>query len=157
MLKAKATVTEKGTSHWEAFRKSIDQLKGAYVSVGITENEYEDGTSVILVALWNEFGIENIPSRPFIRSVMDGKIELINKWRKEVLGKILDGKMTVEKGLETLGFRIRELIKNQINSNMPPPNADSTAARKRAKGVAPRTLVESTLLLRSVEYKVVLQ
>lgn len=158
MIRPKIKVTEKNKGEWDKFRKRMKSVKGSYVSIGIFEGagEYEDGTSVIQVGFWNEFGTENIPSRPFIRSALDGKVGLINKWREDLVHQIMEGKITPEKALESLGFRIRELIKNNINSNMPPPNAASTAAHKQAQGIAPRTLVETTLLLRSIEYKVVM-
>lgn len=158
MIKGVVTTTVTGDREYKAALKRISEMKGPYVSIGIHDNagSYKDGTTVFEVALWNEFGTEHIPSRPFMRSVVYGKEDQINAWRTEVVGQIIDGKMTVEKALQTLGFRVREMIRNQINSNMPPPNAPSTAAHKRKEGLAARTLVESTLLMRSVEFKVVL-
>jgi hypothetical protein len=159
MIKGNVTTKITGDKEYKAFFDKLKKVKNAFVTIGVHENagQYSDGTSVFKVALWNEFGTETSPSRPFMRNVVYGKEDLINQWRLEVVKQILDGKMTVEKALETLGFRVKELVKNQINSNIPPPNAPSTVAHKRREGVAPRTLVESTLLLRSIEYRVVVQ
>lgn len=157
MIRPKIKVTVKA-ERLKKLQAEFKKSRGAYVSIGIHEEagEYEDGVSVVQVAFWNEFGTEHIPSRPFMRAAIYDKVHLINEWRKEVLEKVVEGEITIKKGLEILGFRIRELIKNNIVSNMPPPNAPSTIAAKKAAGVAPRTLMNTTLLLRSVEYRVVM-
>lgn len=160
MIRARVSFKIKGDDAHKKLIARVKELKRSFVTVGVHDGAGEYAgrdVSVIQVALWNEFGTETIPSRPFIRSVVYGKENLINQWRVELLGKVIDGSMTTAKALEAIGFRIRELIKRQINSNMPPPNAPSTARRKRAKGVPVRTLVETTLLLRSIEYRVVHQ
>lgn len=151
-------ITIKGDfTRLERIRKEFAKARNAYATVGIHEDagEYEDGTSVVQVALYNEFGTEHIPSRPFIRSAVLGKEATINAWRIEVIRRIMLGEISVRKALEILGFRLREMIRNNINANMPPPNAPSTAAHKVREGVAPRALVETGLLLRSVEFRVV--
>lgn len=156
MIHPKITV-KTNKARLQKLKAEFERAKGAYVAVGVHEGagEYDDGPSVVQVALWNEFGTHNIPSRPFIRSAIHGKVAEINAWRAEVIKKILSGDMTIKKALEVIGFRLRETIRNNINSNMPPPNAPSVVAYKKSQGIAPRTLVETALLLRSVEFKVV--
>lgn len=151
-------ITLKVTDNTPKLRRLVSQLKESYVTVGVHEGagEYEDGTLVAEVALWNEFGTETIPARSFIRSTLNENATQINAWRREVLAKVLKGEITVRRALETIGYRLRELVKNKINSNVPPPNAPSTVAKKKREGVAPRTLIETELLLRSIEYRVVM-
>lgn len=149
-------------SKLDKIRAEFRRAGEAFVSIGVHEGagEYPGGPSVVQVALWNEFGTERpdgstgVPSRPFIREAVHAHTGQINAWRQQAIKKIAEGEWTVKKGLEFIGFRVRELIKNNILSDMPPPNAPSTAARKRAAGIAPRTLFETGLLLRSIEYKV---
>lgn len=156
MITPKITFEVKGDKAHAELLKRAKELKRAFLTVGIHEDAgvYADGVSVVEVALWSEFGTETAPERSFIRSTLEERAGLINQWRIELLGKVIDGTMTVTVAMNALGFRLRELIRAKINSNVPPPNAPSVAARKRAKGLAPRTLVESGLLLRSVEYRV---
>ncbi len=156
MIRPTVTFKVKGDRAYKDLLKRAQELKKGFVTVGVHEGagEYASGVSVVEVALWNEFGTETAPERSFIRSTLAGSESLINQWRIELLGKVVDGTMTAAKALEALGFRLRELIKNKINSNIPPPNAESTASSKRAKGLAARTLVETTLLLRSIEFRV---
>lgn len=159
MLRPKVSIKEKGKSEWKKATKELEKLKDAYVSVGLHEDAgaYDSGVSVVQVGLWNEFGTETAPERSWLRSTVDEHAGDLNRWRVELLKKIMAGEETAEHALETLGFRVRELVRNKINSNVPPPNAPSTIAAKHRAGVAPHTLVNSTLLSRSVEYKVVIK
>ena len=157
-MRVSVKITDKNP---DVIRELVKRCKGAseaYVTVGVHEDagEYEgDGApSVVEVALWNEFGTHSIPSRPFLRTAIDENVAKINAWRVEAARKIVFGGWTVEKGLEMIGFRVQQLIQNKIRSDVPPPNAPSTAADKVRRGVAPNTLMDSTLLLRSVTYKV---
>ena len=159
MILTKVTIIDDRKAKDAAMAKRLKQLKGAYVTIGVHEDagQYTEGShppSVVEVALWNEFGTSNIPERSFLRSAIDGNESLINSWLKEVCQKITFGEITVEKGLEIIGYRTQVLIQNKIKSNVPPPNAPSTVAQKQRDGVAPNTLINTGLLLRSITYKV---
>jgi len=164
MIRPKTKITIKdGDRAWQKFRKEMKRIRGAYVSIGVHENagQYEDGTSVVLVALWNEFGTRqdgkvHTPMRSFLRSTIDENQQLIDSWRREAIEKIAKGEFDTVKALEMLGFRIRELVRNKIRSNVPPANKPSTIAAKRREGINPpdHTLMETQLMLRSIEYKV---
>ncbi|RZL29669.1 MAG: hypothetical protein EOP64_00255 [Sphingomonas sp.] len=142
--------------------KSLNELKGrleranAYVTVGIHPGAgtYKDGEDVVMVGLINEFGTSKIPERSFLRSAVRDNAALIDSWRVELLRKIISGSMSVETALEAMGVRVQILIQNRIKSDIQPANAPSTVAQKLADGVAPRTLIHTGLLLRSISYQV---
>lgn len=159
MIKPKVTITSKGEDELKKFIERMKSIKSAYVTIGVHEDagQYQDGTSVVSVALWNEFGTETIPSRPFMRSVAYGMEADINRLREKVLGEVVDGRKTAEKALEEIGFFVREQIKNKIVNGGFAPNAPSTVAAKKRDGVAPNPLIDTTLLLRSIEYRVVMK
>lgn len=138
------------------FLKRIRGKENAYVTIGVHEDAgaYPDGTSVVQVALWNEFGTDNMPERSFIRSTVDENRSKIEVWRLEMIENIMTKGWTVNKALEAMGFRIQVLIQNKIKSNVPPPNAESTLAGKRRDGVGSSTLIHSGLMLRSIGYRV---
>lgn len=145
----------------KALERLRDKLKGAkqaFVSVGIFEDSgnysVAGSPSVVEVALWNEFGTGKTPERSFLRSTLDAQRALINTWRGEAIQKMLTQDWSVKQALEMLGFRVSELVKNTIKSNVPPPNAEYTVEKKRQAGVAPRTLIDTGLLLRSVSYRI---
>lgn len=150
------------------FKELLKRMKGvgrSYVTIGVHSDagRYTEGKSppsVAEVALWNEYGVPASPRRPaipersYLRSAIDQNASLINKWREELMRDIIDGKRTAEDALRAMGFRIQVLVQNKIKSNVPPPNAKRTVERKRKKGLAPNTLIETGLLLRSIGFKV---
>lgn len=157
MIKSKVTTTVTGAEKVRAIRAQLKLLMGSYVTIGVHDDEfYPDGTQVALVAMFNEFGTDDIPERSFIRSSIRGGESQINAWREEALNNMIDKQWTAEKALNMMGFRIQELIRNKIKSDVPPPNAASTQDRKRRLGVPQRTLMETQKLLNSVTYRVVL-
>lgn len=156
MIKPHVTTKIKGQDKVNRLREILKKTPNAYVSIGVHPDagNYDDGQSVIEVALWQEFGTEDIPSRSFIRSTVDENGAKFNQWREEMIENIVNKGWSVEKALEAIGFRIQVLIQNKIKSNVPPQLADSTAKAKVAKGRAPVTLIDSGLLLRSITFKV---
>lgn len=158
MIKVTGKLTvKKDNSH--SLMEILRHTKDAHVTIGVHEDAGSYGTgkdapSVVEVALWNEFGTRDIPERSFMRSTFDENVAKINQWREEAVKHMVMDGWSVEKALEMIGLRIQTLVQNKIKSNVPPPNAPSTAAAKTKEGVAARTLIESGLLLRSVTYKV---
>lgn len=158
MIKPKISTKVTGQEKIDRIRKLLAKYKEAYVTIGVHDDAGEypgsNAPSVIEVALWNEFGTETIPSRPFIRTAVSGNEAKINSWRGEVMDNILFKGWTIEKALEAMGLRIQILIQNQIKSNMAPENAASTTKAKAAKGRPTVTLIDTGLLLRSITYQV---
>lgn len=160
MIRVKTSVSFKGNDKYKEVLDKISQLNEAYVTIGVHEDagkytEGKDPPSVVEVALWNEFGTKNVPERSFMRSAFDENEQRINQWREEALTNMLEKGWSVEKGLEMIGFRMQEIVRNKILSNIPPPNSEATLAAKAAKGEGSNTLIATTLMLRSVTYKVV--
>lgn len=158
-MKVSTSIEERKDPNFDRIMKELKKLNGSYVTVGIHQDagEYKSGEDVVSVAIWNEFGTDTIPERSFFRSSIDGNEEKINKWREEAILGVLENGWTAEKSLENLGFKIQILIQNKIQSHPPPPNAPSTVEAKLRKGVAPNTLIDTGLMLRSVTYKVVMR
>lgn len=158
MIHSKIHTKVKGQERVDRIRKVLAQYKEAFVSVGIHEDAGvypgSNPPSVVEVALWNEFGTETSPERSWLRSTIDQNAGKINEWREEMIGNILEKGWTVQKALETIGFRIQLLLQNKIKSNVPPPLAPSTANYKQAQGRPVVTLIDTGLMLRSVTYKV---
>lgn len=100
---------------------------------------YPDGTSVIDVAFFNEFGTITIPQRSFIRSTAaENSSRIANKTEKE-LGTMVDCRITPKIALGRVADLIAKLIVRKINSNVPPPNAIATLDRKTGQ----KTLVDT--------------
>lgn len=154
MIKASVKTTVKGKKRYEQARR-VRTLGGSTLQVGVKKTEaYDDGTLVWEVALYNEFGTDQIPERSFIRSTMKENAALLNRWRKELVGKMVTDNWGEQMVLNTLGYRMAELIRAKVMSDVPPENAESTKERKRRLGVPLRTLVETGKLRDAITYTV---
>ncbi len=144
------TTTVKDLGEKELMRKLADADR-SFVTVGVHKDKrYPDGTSVALVAFFNEFGTQTIPERSFIRSAVNEKLKRIERLRNGFLRELTECQISVVKALEKLGFVIQTQIQNKIKSNVPPPNKISTLDQKLGR----RTLIDSGRLLNSIAFEV---
>ena len=120
---------------WTAVMNEFRHIDRSQVAVGVFGGKESDGTPLTLVAAANEYGApsRNIPARSFIRSSMDESREELVELQKKIVRKMSDGKMAARVGLEIIGQWAQSKIQAKITSNIPPPNAPSTARKKFAK------------------------
>lgn len=119
---------------WLAISRELKHAGQSYVGVGVFGGQEADGTSLPVVAAANEYGVPGrIPERSFLRSTMDASETELKALRQKLLARIVDGKLTVRDALSLMGLWIQKRVQAKIRSNIPPPNAESTARRKRAK------------------------
>lgn len=136
-------------------RKLVRDQKGlnkAFATVGIHANAqpYPDGTSVQDVAFDNEFGTDTIPERSFLRSAMrENRQNIQNMLEASVKNVLLKG-ASVKTELSKLGLFGQSIVRRKILSNIPPPNAASTLARKNGT----RTLVDTRHLVQQIAWEV---
>lgn len=159
MIKSRVRTVDKKDPVYDKFIKTIKGARSSYVTIGLHEDagQYTEGQnppSVVEVGLWTEFGTRSSPERSWLRSSIDEGEQQIIAWRDEVVGNVLFRGWSLNQALDTMGFRIMTLVQNKIKSNVPPPLAQSTADAKKKAGVAPVTLIDTGLMLRSVTYKV---
>lgn len=155
--------------------------RGGAVNVGFLENAtYPDGTPVAMVAAIQEFGAPraSIPPRPFFRNMIAGHAE---EWGDTLASALKAFDYDVAKALDFMGQDIQgELRQSIIDTNAPPlseitlmlrkmraddPNlivtgatvgeaARRVAAGETASGVSTKPLVDTGVLLRSVDYEI---
>ena len=144
----------------KALKKKQERLNfssKSKVKVGFPEGggEYPDGTPVVTVAVWNEFGIETDThtqyERPFFRLAMLDNRAKYRKMNKSFAKKILDGKITIEQALGLLGEEAVADIIDSINELSDPANEPSTIAKKGSSN----PLVDTKLMGQSVRAEVV--
>lgn len=147
----------------EAMRQAIKDLETKKVEVGFFEtSKYDDaaGTPVAYVAAIQEFGYPEggIPARPFMRPT---QVANSSKWTQQLAAgskMVVAGKLTVPQMLGQFGEQVVGQVKETIASVETPPLSESTiAARKRARkspGVSTKPLVDTALMLGSVQSKV---
>lgn len=117
---------------------------------------YPDGTRVIDVAIWNEFGTErdgkqHIPPRPFLASTVDD----VNKQCQPILDQsvvVLNEGNTerYDQLLDTAGSLAAGILKQRIIDLREPPNAPRTIKKKGSSN----PLYDTGLLAQSATYKI---
>ena len=93
--------------------KEIKELTTKEVKIGIAADvgTYDDGTKIVTVGRWHEYGLEDNPRRSFLREPMIQKQATIQKHIKEGWVNILSGKSTAIKELGKLGIVGQEISK----------------------------------------------
>lgn len=122
-------------------------LKKRAVKVGFLAGAtYPDGTSVPLVAAFNEFGASG-PPRPFFRRMIAAKH---GEWPAVVAGLMKSTNYDVEKTLALTGEGIKGQLIQSINDLVDPPLAPSTIARKGFD----KPLIDTSVMINSVGVEV---
>ena len=153
---------------WKRLRERVSEVKGMGVKVGVLSQSSAriDGPATnVEVAIYNEFGTETIPERPFLR----GSFALHREEYRERLGRIfrniLDRGADPHKELSLLGQKAAANVKRYITQDGTfAPNAPSTlnaklglTPRKHKIGPvrAPKPLEDTGQLVDSISYEVV--
>ncbi len=133
--------------------KHMRKLRGVHgVKVGLPKgsNDYPDGTSVIDVGIWNEFGTATIPERSFLRSGIGQHLGDYKQFNRRALRQIQRRNMTVPKALGQLGVLASGHVREMIDEVRSPENAPSTI---RMKGSS-NPLVDTGHLKQSITHEV---
>jgi len=106
---------------------------GAAVKVGLPKGEgnaYPDGTPVISVGVWNEFGTEHIPERSFLRAGIRGGVGGYRKLNRVNLIAMQHGTKTGAEAMGELGLLAQGDVVAMVIAVSEPPNAPGTIAAK---------------------------
>ena len=144
-IKIRDTVTADG----KKFEKLLKELSDKEVRVGFQHGQAteEDGTDVCDVAMWNELGTENMPSRPFLRKSVDENESKIKEFLEGEVKALVNG-ADVEQILKEIGLFQKDLIQEKITEGSFASNADSTIQRKGSS----KPLIDTGRMRQSVNY-----
>ncbi len=148
-------VTDSWTPEGERFMKTLQELAGLEVRIGYQRGiVISDGGSsradLVDIALWNELGTENIPSRPFMRDSVDKHRQEIGKAIEAQKAALLKG-ATTKKVLSALGLFQLDLIQTEIDQGSFVANAPSTIRKKKSD----KPLINNGHLKSLVQYQIV--
>ena len=138
----------------DKIEKELDYLKKHTVWVGFVGSEAEkkvNGVVIYMYANFNEYGTNNIPSRPFFRTALNNNRKYIKEQLKELLGKVATGKMTGEKALKSIGLEVQGLIQDSIKNGNWESNAPGTIRAKNGMG---QPLIDTGSMLRAVSFEI---
>lgn len=133
---------------WKALLRQINavQVVKPQVEVGVFDPRRAE------IAVWNEFGTSRIPARPFLRTSQDkhaGKyVRMLVDAARAGIGSPagFDHARTMRK----LGAVMVGDVQKTIADGVPPPNADSTIAKKGSS----KPLIDTGLMRSLVDYRV---
>jgi hypothetical protein len=132
------------------------QAGGASVTVGVHEAEGSapegnDGTTVLDVALFNEFGTEDIPARSFIAGWSDENAAENRERLRKIGEAVVAGKLpSIEQGLDRFGLVSAAGAQARIVAGIEPENAPLTIARKGSS----TPLVDTGVLKSAITHQV---
>ena len=142
-------VTDRITPEGRKFMDTLKQISELEVKVGYQAGKAreDDGTDICDVAMWNELGTENIPSRPFMRNSVDGNMDKITSFMKGQAKEILHGG-NAEQSLKKIGMFQKGLIQNEITNGSFAPNSPATIRKKGSR----KPLIDTGRMRQSVNY-----
>ena len=87
---------------------------------------YENGASIIDVAIWNEFGTYNIPRRDFMGPASKEWQEYFSEMVEENKDDIIQGTVNIDVFLDAMGQKGASLVSRSIVKLRTPANAPVT-------------------------------
>lgn len=144
-----ANIRDVYTTEGKRFFERLYALAKLKVKIGFRSGEASesDGTDICQVAVWNELGTSNIPSRPFLRESIDLHEDEIREFAVKQKGSILNG--TNEKSiLKKIGVFQKGIVQKHITEGSFVPNSPSTV---RSKGSS-KPLIDTGTMRQSVDF-----
>lgn len=144
-------VRDRGWKKFKARNTKLAQAKpGVTVGVhGDAEGGYDNGKSVVEIANIHEFGL-GPPQRSFVRAWVEEKRDEISKVQITYARLVSLGKLEQQTALDRMGLLFVASMQKRIAGGVPPPNADSTIARKGSS----TPLIDEGILRASIKHKV---
>lgn len=130
------------------------KLKDVHVRVGypVGSGEYPDGTPVIDVAIYNEFGTETIPERSFVRRAYRENKDKYANYLKRLASSLVKGvDVNIHSAMKAIGLDAVGDIQETIDKVSSPANAEITVLRKGSS----HPLIDTGLLKQSTTFEVV--
>ena len=117
---------------WNDIVKKCKQINKKTIKAGVLEGagNYKNGVGVAEVAIYNHYGTEHIPARPFIAIATDEN-KGWSSYVAEEVGKMMDSPShSVNNALHSVGTIMKGNIKRVIGSNKLAPNSPKTVKIK---------------------------
>jgi len=138
---------------WNRIQREIKKARKAQVKVGVLgegEGYYEGGdTTVLDVAVWNEFGTGNTPARPFIRGAYDQRQRELQRTSARLWNQVVAGRIDTNRAIGLLGEKHKDQVQEYMTALDQPPNAPSTIAAKGSSN----PLIDEGRLRRSINWE----
>ena len=137
------------TPEGKRYFKELQKLANLEVQVGFQAGvaAEKNGTDLVEIAAYNEFGSSTTPARPFMRQSFERHQDQLQKACDAVNQTISNGG-TAEQGLNQLGVMCKGLVQQEIVDGGFAPNAPSTIKKKGSS----QPLIDTGTMRQSVNY-----
>lgn len=137
------------TPEGKKFKKQLEELTKLEVVVGYQKGEEEDGVDMADIALFNELGTVDIPSRPFMRDSLNNNKDKIEQFMQKAARNIVNGG-SAEDVLKQIGTFQKGLIQKEISNGSFIPNSPATIKRKGSA----KPLIDTGRMRQSVDFMI---
>lgn len=146
-----AKTIDKGFDEFVRLSRAID---GRGVKFGIQDDAGADpqsGTDLLDIAIYNEFGTETIPARPFMRDFAEKNNKVLGQAMDRMALAVQDGRLGVENALDQLGTFAEKHQKAHVQQSKQwaKPNAPSTV-KKKGSDVP---LIDDGVMVNAIRYR----
>lgn len=146
---------------WSKVMREMKRVTEVVVDVGVQAGEKagtkdhvslaaEQGIDLVGVAVINEFGTENIPSRPFMRQSFDQHKEELNSFMQGVADRTIMNRISAGQGLNLVGKKMTGIIQKQIVDGSWTLNTVQTVLQKGSD----KPLIDTGRLRQSIRHVV---
>lgn len=134
------------------YNKIMREMNRAWrreAAVGILAGDKNaDGANIAEYAAYNEYGTEDVPSRPFMRTAFDENVAEIHKDFARETALLSTGQKTAHQCLLTVGLKHAQRIQNTITGRDFLPKLSQQTID--AKGGSTKTLVDTSAMVNAV-------
>ncbi|MGY6772094.1 hypothetical protein [Gallibacterium sp. ZY190522] len=130
----------------------MQKFANASVKIGVQSDagvHSESGSNLVDIAIWNEFGTEKIPSRPFIRQCFADHQGLVEQHLQRIVLSVTKGS-DLRLELANLGQLYEDKQRETLRDYPWQPNAKATVKRKKSS----KPLIHYRLLSKAIRYQV---
>lgn len=149
---ATVRITSRGLS-FNQLASNAHKLAAKAINVGVlrTAGKEKDGTDLVAVAAYNEFGTKNIPARPFLRIASDKNKAKWERLMAGVANRVVVNQMGIDQARNLLGNQAVGDVQKVIgNRGLLKPNNPATVKKKGSD--AP--LIDTGNLRQSISFEV---
>jgi len=114
----------------EKITQDLKRLRGVKVGLLESSGNYPDGTSIVDVGIYNEYGTSRSPARPFMAVTADQAGSEMQAYVSHTIGLMMDGRITPTTVDNNIGRVWADNTKKVIDGFDVPPNAPSTVLKK---------------------------
>lgn len=113
-------------------QRKLSQQKEVAIGLPASTGNAPDGTPIVQIGYWNEFGTKYIPERSFLRVPLRANQDEIAAIFRRLMQSVIAGELTLPQALDQIGAKGASISQEAISAGIDPPNAQSTIRRKKS-------------------------